>query len=63
MLQVNEQFRRTKQTLDYTQLKYVSGKYNDSPIWIGGDFNLPDIDWSNNTITSHQFKERYILLE
>ena len=24
-------------------------------VWIGGDVNLPDIDWSNNSIVSHQY--------
>ena len=24
-------------------------------MWIGGDFNLPDIDWSTNSICSHQY--------
>ena len=26
-------------------------------IWLAGDFNLPDIDWSRNAITGHQYKE------
>ena len=25
-------------------------------IWIAGDANLPDINWENYTITSHQYK-------
>ena len=33
----------------------LGSKYKNSHIWIGGDFNLPDIDWSNNTISSHQY--------
>ena len=28
----------------------------DSSIFISGDINLPDIDWSNNTIVSHQYR-------
>ncbi|XP_072037138.1 uncharacterized protein [Amphiura filiformis] len=26
------------------------------PIWIAGDINLPDIDWSTNSIISHQYR-------
>ena len=24
-------------------------------IWIGGDFNLPDINWTNETVVGHQY--------
>ena len=30
--------------------------YNpSSTLWIGGDLNLPDINWSLNAITGHQY--------
>jgi hypothetical protein len=29
-------------------------KWKNHPIWIGGDFNLPDIDWESKSITSHK---------
>ena len=37
------------------EITRLGSKYKNSHIWIGGDFNLPDIDWSNNTISSHQY--------
>ena len=27
----------------------------DDPMWIGGDINLPDIDWSEHRVTGHQY--------
>ena len=30
-------------------------KYLNSTVWIGGDLNLPDIDWSSGTVTSHNY--------
>ena len=27
-------------------------------MWLGGDFNLPDIDWTNHQITGHQYPIR-----
>ena len=32
----------------------ICQKYKNNPIWIGGDFNLPDIDWTSNNIVDHQ---------
>ena len=29
-------------------------KHRSSVIWLGGDFNLPDICWETQTITGHQ---------
>ena len=37
------------------ELNLLCKKHKNSPIWIGGDFNLPDINWSDNSITSHQY--------
>ena len=31
-------------------IKKLSDDYKRSVIWIGGDFNLPDINWKNNSI-------------
>ena len=30
-------------------------QYKSSPFWIGGDFNLPDFDWSLKSIVKHQY--------
>ena len=27
----------------------------NSPIWIAGDFNLPDINWKDGLITGHNY--------
>jgi len=32
-------------------------QYKNSPYWIGGDFNLPDIDWSLKSIVKHQYSK------
>ena len=39
-------------------IKSIISKYEASPIWIGGDWNLPDIDWSTNTIVSHNYSKQ-----
>ena len=41
-----------------SEINHICKKYKNNPIWIGGDFNLPDIDWSNNSITSYQYSKR-----
>lgn len=38
-------------------LNTLRQKYKTNPIWIGGDFNLPDIDWKNSTTVSHQYSK------
>jgi hypothetical protein len=35
----------------------VCKMYKKSAIWITGDFNLPDINWTNNTIQGLQYKK------
>ena len=40
---------------DFTRLKESAGK---NILVIGGDFNLPDIDWINTSIANHQYPER-----
>ena len=32
-------------------------KYKSNPLWIGGDFNLPDLDWDSYTITGSQYPQ------
>lgn len=36
------------------KLNELLKKYKNIPIWLAGDFNLPDIDWSTNSIVSNQ---------
>lgn len=33
----------------------LATKYPNSAIYCAGDFNLPDIDWSNNSISGHRY--------
>eukprot|EP00111_Clytia_hemisphaerica_P014427 TCONS_00042481-protein len=39
-------------------LASICKKYKDNPVWIGGDFNLPDIDWASNSIADHQYPKK-----
>ena len=39
----------------FNEIKSPSNKYKYNPIWIGGDFNLPDIDWETKPIIEHQY--------
>jgi len=34
-------------------LRQTYVKYKNSPVWFGGDFSLPDIDWPTKDITNH----------
>ena len=36
-------------------IRKISTDYPDATIWIGGDFNLPDIDWTNLSIKSNRY--------
>lgn len=36
-------------------VKTIISKHKTNPHWIGGDLNLPDIDWSTNSIVRHQY--------
>ena len=33
----------------------LSTRHSQSTLWIGGDANLPDIDWGNSSITSNNY--------
>ena len=37
------------------QLETIRQNHPDSALWIAGDVNLPDIDWTNNSINNHQY--------
>ena len=36
-------------------IKTIINNHKTNPHWIGGDMNLPDIDWSTNSITAHRY--------
>ena len=38
------------------EIHKIALENKNSLFWIGGDFNLPDIDWSTETILGHQYK-------
>ena len=53
-------YRPTDDSTQYSQdisreMHQLFEKYRTNPIWIGGDANLPDIDWSTDTIKGHQY--------
>ena len=57
---VGSVYRPTDNNLEYTEdlcnaVSYIGRTYKNSTIWIGGDFNLPDIDWKTNSIVSHNY--------
>ncbi|XP_066911983.1 uncharacterized protein [Clytia hemisphaerica] len=35
-----------------SKLNQLLSRYKNIPIWLAGDFNLPDIDWTTNSIVS-----------
>ena len=37
-----------------SNIKNVAQQHKKSVLWIGGDFNLPDIDWDNYVVTGHR---------
>ena len=39
-------------------LRQIYQKHKNIPIWFGGDFNLPDIDWSSKNIIGHQYSKK-----
>ena len=37
------------------EIKSLNSSFKNCPLWIGGDTNLPDIDWTNDAIIGHQY--------
>ena len=37
------------------EITSLNATFKNCPIWVGGDTNLPDIDWANNAIVSYQY--------
>jgi len=53
-------YRPPNSSLEYLQalckdLEHLIEEYSDSPVWIGGDMNLPNIDWQNNVAKSGSY--------
>ena len=59
---VGSVYRPTNNNESYSQVLFgaiskISKQFRKSAIWITGDFNLPDINWSDNIIQGHQYKK------
>ena len=37
------------------ELKYLKSKFKKSVFWVGGDFNLPDINWESFEIKGNRY--------
>ena len=71
-LVIGSAYRSTNNDIDYTNelvevIRNICHKYSDAVVWLADDFNLPDIDWSKNSITGHQYRkhinETFLTLE
>ena len=56
-------YRRTNNNSDYTNcmcdpISSIARTFPNSPMWIAGDINLPDVDWQTYTISKHQYTKR-----
>ena len=59
---IGSAYRPTNHDTDYANelvkvIQKVCHKHKDAVVWLAGDFNLPDIDWSRNTITGYQYRK------
>ena len=59
-LVVGAAYRPPSSSLEYMDclcnvIQDVTNKNNKSILWLGGDFNLPDIDWKTFAIVGHQY--------
>ena len=56
--------KNTKNEPLIVETHYLSNTQENNPIWIGGEFSLPDIDWENKSINNYKFpkqlNERFI---
>ena len=57
---VGSLYRPTNNKTDYTEemcqaITDLSTGHSQSTLWIGGDASLPDIDWSNSSITGNNY--------
>ena len=46
---------RTITEMIFKEIVRIGSKYKQNPIWIGGDFNLPDIEWETKSIVRNQY--------
>ena len=53
-------YRPTDNKLEYSQelcntVKDIHSRFGDHVLWLGGDANLPDIDWKSDTINGNRY--------
>ena len=41
----------------FEEIAALINKNKKCPIWIGGNFNLPDTDWETRSVISHQYSK------
>lgn len=56
-------YRPTDNNADYSTsmcdaISSIARKFPNSPLWIAGDTNLPDIDWKTSTVLKHQYTKQ-----
>ena len=54
------QYRPTDNNCDYHQkmcrtITDLQARYTDNIMWLDGDANLPDTDWTEDSIKGHQY--------
>ena len=42
----------------FSEISKLCKKYQNCPLWIGGDLNLPDITWESKIISSYQYPKQ-----
>ena len=53
-------YRPTYNDSDYASELAIENLLKEHPkavVWIGGDINLPDIDWSSNSISGNSYRK------
>ena len=56
-------YRRTNNNIDYSTfmcdaISSIARKFKNSPLFIAGDINLPDIQWKTTTVSKHQYTKQ-----
>ena len=56
-------YRSTNNNTDYSSsmcdaISSIARKFPNSPLWITGVINLPDVQWKTNTVTKHQYTKQ-----
>ena len=57
---ISSLYRQPNRNIDHTSklcndIRNLVRKHKSSTIWIGGDANVPDIDWNTDTITGNRY--------